>query len=218
MTPDKVFHALYRHNVEQIGIALRRGFAPTTTNEEGQSLLHEAALVGAAPIVAALVAAGAPVNAPNPDGDTPLILAITSASLASQGKAQKTREVLDLDQMPAPELIAWSAAAGDAVATVKALLACKANPNARGASGWTPLMAAINEGHPEMVQILLEAGADPTIHSEERITPMALAQRGRFKHPEIVELVRQALPAQTTMAFENESAVETPATRRPRVG
>merc|ERR1712110_825036 len=39
-------------------------------------------------------------------------------------------------------------------------------------SGQTPLMMSVLGGHPEIVEYLLEAGADPTIPEKDGYTPM----------------------------------------------
>ncbi len=47
--------------------------------------------------------------------------------------------------------------------TVKFLLGMNANPNLNDKSGWTPLLSAIDEGNPEIVDMLLTKGADPWV-------------------------------------------------------
>jgi hypothetical protein len=48
---------------------------------------------------------------------------------------------------------------------IQALIAAKADPNARDASGWTALMYASLAPQPEVVQALLDAGANPILSS-----------------------------------------------------
>lgn len=46
-------------------------------------------------------------------------------------------------------------------------------------TGWTPLMMAVAEGHADIAETLLEAGANPDISSSAGLTPLILAaQRG----------------------------------------
>ncbi|MBK7118963.1 MAG: ankyrin repeat domain-containing protein [Comamonadaceae bacterium] len=49
---------------------------------------------------------------------------------------------------------------------VKRLLNAKANPNAIGDMGETPLHVAISQESPEIIQALLQAGAKTNIRSE----------------------------------------------------
>ena len=72
--------------------------------------------------------------------------------------------------------------------TVISLLLRKgADPRARSASGWLPLhFVAHNndsEAAPEMCRLLLEAGADPTIVTDNRHTALTLAKSAAGTRP-----------------------------------
>ena len=56
-------------------ILLDNGASATMANALGESPLHAASWDGHADAVSLLVAAGAPVNKPGPEGETPLLLA-----------------------------------------------------------------------------------------------------------------------------------------------
>ena len=53
----------------------------------------------------------------------------------------------------------------------------------------TPLMMASAGGHPRVVELLLEAGADPTARDESSATPRKLAEDAG--HTEVVALLEQ---------------------------
>jgi hypothetical protein len=65
------------------------------------------------------------------------------------------------------------------IAQAQALLAAKADPNARDSSGWTALMYASYRGQsPELIQMLLASGADPNLRSEMGQTALMAAVLG----------------------------------------
>jgi len=57
------------------------------------------------------------------------------------------------------------AAAKSDLSQVSALLSRGANPNERDASGWTALMYAAHNAGPEIIEALLQAGADVKLRS-----------------------------------------------------
>ena len=64
------------------------------------------------------------------------------------------------------------------VAIADMLLDKGANPNVvpRDETGWTALMAAAAKGHSRVVQLLLERGADTSVHDKNGQTAGALAE------------------------------------------
>lgn len=67
-------------------------------------------------------------------------------------------------------------------------MAAGADVNARQHGGWTPLMQAAAHGDLEIVDVLLGAGADPSLTSDEGKTPAALADENG--HPTLAERLR----------------------------
>ena len=57
-----------------------------------------------------------------------------------------------------------------------------------GQAGWTPLHLAVAEGRPDIVRILVDAGADLTAHTETHRTPLHVALE---LHPDLVPLLRE---------------------------
>jgi ankyrin repeat protein len=68
---------------------------------------------------------------------------------------------------------------------VQLLLSHGANVNARSATGWTALMRACNADQFECARLLLDAGADPTIHNDDGYTAYG---RIRANHTELLQL------------------------------
>ncbi len=64
----------------------------------------------------------------------------------------------------APPLVYWASLGR--VETVRKLLSEKANPNAVDSGGWSALQAAAENGHLEVVKLLVAAGADLNYSSE----------------------------------------------------
>jgi ankyrin repeat protein len=65
--------------------------------------------------------------------------------------------------------------------------------NVRGSTntrGSTPLIRAANNGDQEMVELLLEYGADPTIYMADRQTPIHAVLAGRSSEEQALELIR----------------------------
>ena len=57
-----------------------------------------------------------------------------------------------------------------------------------GQGGWTPLHLAVADGQPDVVRVLVEAGADLTARTEFNRTPLHVALQ---LHPELVPLLRE---------------------------
>jgi ankyrin repeat protein len=67
-----------------------------------------------------------------------------------------------------------------------------------GHGGWTPLHVAVAEGRPDVVRVLVEAGADLTARTDDQRTPLHLALQLR---PELVPVLRQlGAPVDATSA------------------
>ncbi len=95
----------------------------------------------------AAIRAGADVNAPQPDGTTPLMWAV------SRQDTEQDKQI------------------------VQELLQRGAKPNARNVLGATVLTEAINANDPGLIQQLLQAGADPNQGNDDDEAPLMLAAR-----------------------------------------
>jgi len=75
-----------------------------------------------------------------------------------------------------------SAVAGRNIDVVRLLLEASADPNARQAGGFTPLMGAAAAGATEICDLLLAAGADGSLLDDEAKTALDLArEKGHLK-------------------------------------
>ena len=143
--------------------------------------MREAAAVGDAARIRELGARDpAQLDAFGPDGFHPLGLA------AFFKRPEAVRALLDLGadvhlaSRPAGFTPLHSAVADDTGAAakeiVRMLLDAGADPNARSASGGTPLHTAAFTGDVTMIRLLLAAGASPVVEDDKGRTPLDLAR------------------------------------------
>ena len=86
-----------------------------------------------------------------------------------------------------------AAAASRNLETVRAVLTGRPDVNARQQLGYTPLMGAAAAGDPEMVDLLLAAGADPTLVSEDGKTAADVANE--HGHPAVANYLQRLVQA-----------------------
>ena len=132
-----------------------------------------------------LIAAGADVNQWDIFGESPLFTAVNLRSRIDGGRAS----IDPLNRTTGLEV-------------VKALLERGANPNMQlffqpanlagntNTRGSTPLIRAANNGDVDVVELLLEHGADATIQMADRQTAIHAVIAGRSAEPQAVELIR----------------------------
>ena len=160
-------------------------------NQFGTSAITEAAIIGSAPIIDALLKAGADPNTKNPEGETPLMAA------ARSGKMDAAKRLLDAgadvnakEGWGGQSALMWAAAQSQAE-MIKFLASRGADVNAHGVihqwerkviteprpkdmnkGGFTPLLYAAREGCVECARNLIAAGADPDLDDPDRVTPL----------------------------------------------
>ena len=151
--------AARRQDAAALRALLRDGADVDRPQGDGATALHWAAYRDDVETVRLLLAAGAAVDPANALGVTPLWLAANNGSpavveaLVSAG-ADPNRA------LPSGETPLMTASRTGSAAVVGALLARRADPHAREhAHEQTALMWAAAQGHPEVVRLLLEAGA-----------------------------------------------------------
>jgi ankyrin repeat protein len=191
---------------------------PKSLDSGGFTPLLYAARENCIACVDVLLASGADVDLPDPDGVSPLQLAIMNANW---DLAKRLIEAgADVDQWDiygeAPLFTAIRLSSRkdggrasidpvnetDGKAIVRLLLERGADPNmqlffrpanVRGSTntrGATPLIRAANQGDLELVQLLLEHGADPTVYMADRQTPIHAVLAGPTPEPRAIELIR----------------------------
>jgi uncharacterized protein len=131
-----------------------------STQADGSTALHWAVYRGDLDLADALIAAGADAKIATRDSATPLFLASES------GNAPMIQRLLRAgadpnEHGPLQETVLMLASRSGNVDAVRALLDAKADVNAKEAiRGTTALMWAAEQGHPAVVKLLVERGAD----------------------------------------------------------
>jgi ankyrin repeat protein len=191
---------------------------PKSLDTGGFTPLLYAARENCRACVTALLANGADIDLPDPDGVSPLHVAIMNANW------DLAKDLIDagadVDQWDIFGMAPLFAAVGSRSRTdggrasidppnvttglgvVKLLLDRGADPNmqlffrpanVRGATntrGSTPLIRAANLNDMEVVRLLLEHGADATIYMADRQTPIHAVLAGRANEKDALELIR----------------------------
>jgi ankyrin repeat protein len=156
--------------------------------------MSEAAVIADAALIEKLLAAGADVESPNPDGQTALmVVARTSRVDAARALIRKGAKVNAVEQWRGQTALMWASAQSQP-AMVQALIAAGADVNARSvvnnwqrqvtaepraiyrpAGGFTPLLYVAREGCVECAKSLVEGGADLNLADPENVSPLLLS-------------------------------------------
>jgi ankyrin repeat protein len=193
---EDFFTAIKRDDPSEMQALYERGFDINTLNAKGQHALHLALLEPALKVAAFLAThPAAHVDVRNPQGETPLMLAVLKGHFAiAKQLAQRDADINKPDW--APLHYAATHAGPHAAEQVKWLLEQHAYIDAESPNGTTPLMMAAQYGSEEIVQLLLEEGADPSISNSLGLKALDFALRGR--RPTAQELLAQALRSKRT--------------------
>jgi ankyrin repeat protein len=166
--PDdlRLIDAIKSHDTSAVRTLLKAHVNVNAPQGDGTTGLHWAVRYDDVAIVELLLHAGARVNVANDLGVTPLYLACTNRNDAIVEKLLNA-EADPNAALLSGETVLMNCSRTGSAASVKALLAAGAKVNAKEPSHeQTALMWAAAERHPEVVQLLLQSGAD--VHARSR--------------------------------------------------
>jgi len=184
LTP--LLYAARENCLECVDVLLANGADIDLPDPDGVSPLHVAIMNANWDIAKRLIEAGADVNQWDIYGEAPLFTAVGNYTRTDGGRGSS------IDPLPQT----------DGSTIVQMLLDGGANPNmqvffrpanVRGSTntrGSTPLIRAANNGDREMVERLMQYGADPTIYTADRQTPIHAVLAGRAREQDALELIR----------------------------
>src|SRR6185437_5061260 len=176
---------------EAVMTLLANGADPLAADTEGRTALHGAVLSEEPMVAAMLLDAGAPINALDQAGASPLAVACRAANWPL------AKFLLERGAKPAPAngepaLVAAAGIADDDPAGVKLLLKHRAAVNAVDARRRSALVAAAAEGHEQIARALCAAGADVALADRHGST--ALMEAARAGAVGIVQRLAEAQP------------------------
>jgi truncated hemoglobin YjbI len=144
----------------------------------GQTLLHDAAMVGEAELAAVLIRSGADPDAREAAGHTPLYRASSEDVARVLLAAGAT---VDIASGPTRGTALHHAARRGYVSVAQALLDHGATIDALDAKEETPLRRAVNCRQIEIVRLLVRHGADPHAADRRGVTPLDMARTAEMK-------------------------------------
>jgi len=140
------------------------------------------------------------VNTPNQDGLTPLLVACErdDATLLQKLMSHKANLAVDTTTGASPMAVAAFCGSKDVLAVLLAMIKEASSGNddddalllllleQPNTNGCTPLWLAARSGRPKVVEMLLQAGADPTVKNKDGISPTDIAIK--HKREKVLEL------------------------------
>lgn len=181
---------------EQITEALAQGADINATDTFGRTAILIAAKAGKLDIVRQLAEAGADVNKQDQICLNPFLWGCISGNLELAKMMVEAGADLELTTRFGGKGIHPAAEKGHLELTRYLMLETDINPNHTNLLGWTPLLEAIilRDGGPvqqEIVDLLVNNGADPTMVDEYGVTPLQHAEK--LGYTEIAEILRKVL-------------------------
>ena len=184
---EDFFLAVKRDDLSAVRKLAQRGFDLNTRNEAGEHALF-LALRDDAPAVSGFLIEQDKVQVEARTGkdESPLMMA------ALKGRLEVARRLIERKaevNKPgwAPLHYATTNADEAALPMVRLLLEQHAYIDAESPNGTTPLMMAAHYGHPSVVKLLLEEGADPLLKNQQGLSAIDFANRAqRAESAEII--------------------------------
>ncbi len=188
------FFAAARRDDESTVVKLAlRGFDLNTVDEHGNHALLVAIREGSLKVATFLLEQPlVQVEARNPRSESPLMMAAIKGHLPLAKRLIERKAEVNKPGW-APLHYAASNAEPVGLEPTHLLLEHHAYIDAESPNKTTPLMMVARYGSPEVVQLLLEEGADPALRNEQNLTALDFAQRAERK--DAVRLLTAALRA-----------------------
>jgi hemoglobin len=180
MEPDWPYHAGFRAATGDrfVSIVERDRSCAQLRGLRGQTLLHDAARLGAAELAALLIRSGADPDAHEEEGHTPLYRASTGEVACVLLEAGAT---VDVASGPTRGTALHQAARRGCGSVAQALLDHGATLDARDVKGQTPLRRAVNCRQVHLVRLLVKYGADPNAADRRGVTPLSAARNAEIR-------------------------------------
>lgn len=185
LAQSEIANAAMQQNSAELQRLLKAGADVNGGQADGATALHWAAYHGDAALVTQLLKAGANPAAANRNGSTPMWLA------ANQGDAAVIEALLDgganaNEELPLGRKPLMLASRSGVVSAVSALLKHGADPNAAELErGTTALMQAADQGHADVLKVLIEGGANVAALSKPVMRDGRTAALGNSEDPRI---------------------------------
>jgi ankyrin repeat protein len=172
---DDFFLGIQLDRVPMVAGLLKRGFDVNARDSAGQHGLYLAIREGSRDVIPVLLEhPGLEVDAANPAGETPLMMAALRGEIGVMKRLIERGAQLELPR--------WTplhyAASGPSLEAVRLLLDRGARIDSTAPNGNSPLMMAAGFGSIDSARYLLKRGADPTMRNKQDQTAADLARRG----------------------------------------
>ena len=204
VAPNLASCALLQANERAERLLAETPTAVFDTDENGATPLHHAAERGNAALAAKLCELGAPVDAVDGRGETPLAKALHAGPWKTAPAADVIRLLRDHGANVDPVTLA---AMGDTDGLL-GMLDAGASANDTDQRGRTPLFVAARNNHLQTVRALLERGADPTVAAGDGQTPLSTACLHTLSQECDTEIVRLLVLHGAPMTIEAAIVLE----------
>ncbi|MDP1687310.1 ankyrin repeat domain-containing protein [Hydrogenophaga sp.] len=184
---DDFFSAVKRDDVSAVRQLAQRGFDLNTRNEAGEHALF-LSLRDDAPAVSSFLLGQdkVQVEARTGQDESPLMMAALKGRLEAARRLIARKAEVNKPGW-APLHYAATNPDAEALPMVRLLLEHHAYIDAESPNGTTPLMMAAHYGHPSVVKLLLEEGADPMLKNQQGLSAIDFANRAqRAESAEII--------------------------------